>query len=273
MSISFTNAVVAGLRKYGVTVHFWNGWQTRGNGQTSNYQGGIMHHTATPYGMAPSVLVNGRSDLSGPLCNSAGNSDGSVTIIAAHPANHAGASGGKAMGPLPTTGLFNKIVWGHEIVYPGDKPMTPKQHDTMIILGRVLSDILKRANSNWIRAHAETSITGKWDPGYAPGKTINMNAVRTEINNYSGDGGEDVMNAEQEKKLDYLTRVAVENQRRINAANAALVKANAAIAGLVTLVAKGSDLTVEDVKNAVNEALKDAVVDVDINVNKAADPV
>jgi hypothetical protein len=272
MSVSFANAVVAGLRKYGVTVRFWSGWQTRGNGQTSSYKGGIMHHTATAYGMAPSVLVNGRPDLSGPLCNSAGNSDGSVTIIAAHPANHAGASGGKAMGPLPVTTLFNKLVWGHEIVYPGDKPMTEAQYKTMIILGKVLTDVLNRDNSSWIRGHAETSITGKWDPGFAPGRTVDLNKIRREINAL-GDGGEDVMNAEQEKKLDYVTRVAVENQRRINIANASLVKANAAISGLVKLVAAGSDLSVADVQAAVEAALKDAVVDVDINVNKTDDVV
>lgn len=191
MSVTFGRAVRDKLRQRGVTVHEWIGWESRGNGQTSNYQGGILHHTASAYGMAPAILVNGRVDLSGPLCNSAGNYDGSVTMIAAHPANHAGASGGRSMGPLPVTSSFNKFVWGHEIVYPGDQPMTNAQYNTMIHLGEVLTEILGRPNSEWIRGHAETSITGKWDPGYASGRTIDLALVRKQINT----GGDDFLSA------------------------------------------------------------------------------
>jgi hypothetical protein len=181
VSASFGLAVVAGLEHNGVKVLYPLGdtWLTRGNGQTSNYQGMIWHHTATGYSnTAPAVLWNGRPDLSGPLCNTSGNADGSVSMIAAHPANHAGASGGKSMGPLPVTSTFNKLVWGHEIVYPGDKPMTAAQYRTMQILGGVVSGILRRPTAEWCRGHAETSITGKWDPGYAPSKTIDLAAAR-----------------------------------------------------------------------------------------------
>lgn len=181
MSVSFARAVADGLRAHGIPVHFWSGWETRGNGMTSAYEGEIVHHTASAYGSAFPMLVTGRSDLSGPLCNSAGNDDGSVTIIAAHPANHAGASGGRSMGPLPVTRSFNKYVWGHEIVYPGTSPMTAAQHHTALVLGGVIGGILRRPNAEWIRAHAETSITGKYDPGYAPGRTIDMHAFRAEI--------------------------------------------------------------------------------------------
>lgn len=180
MSVDFARAVVAGLRHNGVTVRFpLADWESRGNGQTSNYEGLIWHHTATGYSdTPPAVLWNGRPDLRGPLCNSSGNGDGSVSMIAAHPANHAGASGGRSMGPLPVTRTFNSRVWGHEIVYPGDKPMTAAQHRTMLILGGVISGILRRPTPEWCRGHAETSITGKWDPGYAPGKTIDLAAAR-----------------------------------------------------------------------------------------------
>lgn len=181
MSVAVANAIAEGLRKHGVVVHFAPGWDRRGNGQTSDYRGGTMHHTATGYGTAPAILINGRPDLAGPLCNSAGNADGSVTIIAAHPANHAGASGGRSMGPLPVTRSFNRHVWGHEIVYPGDKPMTPAQYRTACILGGVIAGVLRAPNPEVIRAHAETSITGKWDPGYAPGRTIDMGRYRADI--------------------------------------------------------------------------------------------
>lgn len=181
MSVSFANAVAAGLRAHGVTVHYIAGWDRRGNGQTSNYQGMIWHHTATGFGFAPSILWNGRSDLSGPLCNTAGNADGSVTIVAAHPANHAGASGGRSMGPLPRTNSFNKYVWGHEIVYPGTVPMTAAQYRSALILAGVVGGILKRPSPEWIRQHFETSVTGKWDPGYANGKTYSGAQMRADI--------------------------------------------------------------------------------------------
>lgn len=181
MSVSFANAVAAGLRAHGVEVRYIAGWDRRGNGQASAYQGMIWHHTATAFGNAPSILWNGRSDLAGPLCNTAGNADGSIRIVAAHPANHAGASGGRSMGPLPRTRSFNKYVWGHEIVYPGTVPMTAAQYRSALILAGVVGGILKRPNPEWIRQHFETSITGKWDPGYANGKTYSGAQMRADI--------------------------------------------------------------------------------------------
>lgn len=178
MSVARAREINARLRAAGIVVHEWPGWESRGNGQSSAYEGCLVHHTATAYGSAPRVLVDGRSDLSGPLCNYAGNADGSVTIIAAHPANHAGASGGRSMGPLPVTGLFNKRVMGLEIVYPGDQPMRDAQYRTALVWAWIVTDVLGGSNIERARAHAETSITGKWDPGDAPGRTINMAAFR-----------------------------------------------------------------------------------------------
>jgi hypothetical protein len=71
-------------------------------------------------------------------------------------------------------------MWGHEIVYPGTKPMTDAQYRTAVILSAVVSQILKRPNADWVRGHAETSVTGKWDPGYANGKTYDLNALRAQ---------------------------------------------------------------------------------------------
>jgi len=182
VSVDFARAYADGMEHNGVVVHFWAGWERRGNGQSSNYLGHLWHHTASPYGSAYRALVEGRSDLSGPLCNVAGNADGSVTIVAAHPANHAGASGGRSMGPLPTTGLFNKTVWGMEIVYPGVSPMTPAQYRTALISAGVVSAVLRRPNAEWCRGHAETSVTGKWDPGFAPpNRTYDLVKMRAQV--------------------------------------------------------------------------------------------
>lgn len=186
MSVARCQEINARLRAAGRVVHEWDGCWARGNGQTSAYEGGIVHHTASNYGSGYAALANGRPDLSGPLCNWSMNSDGSFTFFAAHPANHAGASGGRSMGPLPITSLFNKRVLGLEIVYPGVSPMTEGQHSGAVLWARVVADVVGGGDVERVRAHAETSITGKWDPGYAPGLTIDMNAFRSAARNASG---------------------------------------------------------------------------------------
>lgn len=184
MSLARCLEINARLRSAGVRVREAGGWQSRGNGQSSAYEGGLVHHTATGFGIAVpgtgagNLLINGRPDLRGPLCNYAGNDDGSITVIAAHPANHAGASGGRSMGPLPTTRSFNRRVLGLEIVYPGTTPMRAAQYRSALVWARVVADVVGGGDIERVRAHAETSVTGKFDPGDAPGRTIDMAAFR-----------------------------------------------------------------------------------------------
>lgn len=180
MSVEFARAYKRGMEAHGIRVDEYQGCYSRGNGQTSAYEGIVNHHTGSDYGTGLSVLLNGRSDLPGPLCNVCTWPDGHQTLIAAHPGNHAGASGGRSMGPLPTTRSFNKRVWGNEIMYPGAKAMTREQYRAAIIGSAVVCAILRRPNTEWARGHAETSVTGKWDPGYASGKTIDMGRFRAD---------------------------------------------------------------------------------------------
>jgi hypothetical protein len=163
-------------------------WETRGNGLSGNYEGGIVHHTATPSSAArpfptQSMLRTGRSDLPGPLCNYAGPyctvEAPWIHLMAAFPANHAGASGGRSMGPLPRTSLFNPRVLGLEIDYAGLIPMSAGQLYVAKLWSHAVAFVLGR-NTEYVRAHMETSITGKWDPGYANGKTIDMATFRRE---------------------------------------------------------------------------------------------
>jgi hypothetical protein len=193
MSVARCLEVNARLRAAGITVREASGWQSRGNGQTSAYEGGLVHHTATGYGIAlpgtgvGNLLINGRPDLRGPLANYAGNDDGSITVIAAHPANHAGASGGRSMGPLPVTSLFNRRVMGLEIVYPGTSPMRDAQYRSALVWSKAVADVCGGGDIERVRAHAETSITGKWDPGFAPNRTIDMAAFRNAARNVEDD--------------------------------------------------------------------------------------
>lgn len=69
------------------------GWRTRGRAEMGVVRGVMCHHTATRAGgNMPSlnILINGRSDLPGPLAQIGLGVDGTVYIIAAGRANHAG---------------------------------------------------------------------------------------------------------------------------------------------------------------------------------------
>ncbi len=79
-------------RKWGLTVVEVDGWQERGSASFSP-AGVVCHHTAGPAtGDMPSLrlLINGRSDVPGPLCNVGLARSGTVFVVAAGRANHAG---------------------------------------------------------------------------------------------------------------------------------------------------------------------------------------
>lgn len=81
------------LRARGVNVVEYPGWQNRGHGDVGTIRGVLCHHTCGPlHGDLPDVgvLVNGRPDLSGPLCNIGLGRSGTVTMIAAGRGYHAG---------------------------------------------------------------------------------------------------------------------------------------------------------------------------------------
>ena len=80
------------LRDMGLKVKEVDGWRTRGS-DSFNPRGAVTHHTAGPPAapgrMAPSlgIVVNGRSDLSGPLCNIYMDYEGTIYTVAAGRAN------------------------------------------------------------------------------------------------------------------------------------------------------------------------------------------
>jgi len=92
------------LREAGLEVKEAPGWQTRGTA-TFDPIGVMWHHTASGKNWTDqsltNLLVNGRSDLKGPLCHLQLNRDGSYVVIAAGRSNHAG------------TGRWNSITAGN----------------------------------------------------------------------------------------------------------------------------------------------------------------
>lgn len=121
------------LRRGGLDVREVNGWKTRANSSgvnAFNPLGGVNHHTAGPSKAAASsltpslsIVIHGRSDLAGPLCNVYFGFDNVFYVVAAGPANHAG---------LPDGGVCrgmhgNSEAWGMEIEHPGTVPLSDKR--------------------------------------------------------------------------------------------------------------------------------------------------
>lgn len=174
------------LRRRGVTVHEWDGWDGRGNQGITQIdpKGAIIHHTGSGYGSAYPLLVYGRDGLRGMLCNFSGNADGSVTVIGSGLAWHAGGGYGPNQGPLaPYANNRNYYTVGLEIVYPGTSPMTAQQYRTALVFSRTVADMFAGGNTEYVRGHFEVNgegWEGKWDPADAPLSPIDMDRFRRE---------------------------------------------------------------------------------------------
>lgn len=99
------------LRSEGLTVFEAAGWQTRGVEFSHAIDGVVGHHTASnrKSGNFPSfsIVITGRPDLKGPLCELLLGRDGSWYVIASGIANHAGKGAwkGTALGNGSTIGI------------------------------------------------------------------------------------------------------------------------------------------------------------------------
>lgn len=115
------------LRAAGLRVRETAGWKTRANSSglaAFNPKGGVNHHTAahpTKDNPTPSlgIVIHGRPDLSGPLCNVLLGFDGIFYVVAAGPANHAGLPDGGSIRGM--TG--NSSAYGMEIEHDGVHPL------------------------------------------------------------------------------------------------------------------------------------------------------
>jgi hypothetical protein len=159
-------AVAAELEELGVPVQFVPGWQGRGRPYSFNPRGVVCHHTATKgYSYDyPSlgIVRDGRSDLPGPLSQfGIGRHTGTVYVIAAGYANHAGGGGWGGL-----TG--NGSTWGIEAENDGiGEEWGPE------MLGAYLALVTALCRHTGIDAdmvcrHAEWSDGGKIDTATAP---------------------------------------------------------------------------------------------------------
>jgi hypothetical protein len=110
------------LLRAGLKVAEVPGWENRGRGVIGPTQGVLCHHTAGPKaGNMPSLttLIEGRSDLRGPLAQLGLGRDGTYYVIAAGKANHAGGGMWKGV----STGNSNFIgIEAENTGLPNDDP-------------------------------------------------------------------------------------------------------------------------------------------------------
>jgi len=155
------------LRAAGLKVAEVDGWESRGVGDMGDVVGVICHHTAGPrQGNMPSLrtLIEGRSDLSGPLAQLGLGRDGTCYVIAAGRCNHAGTGTwqGVSMGNTCFIGIDAENTGGAD-----DSPWPPVQLDAY---QRCVAALLRRLNrpASFCAGHKEyaTPAGRKSDPDF-----------------------------------------------------------------------------------------------------------
>lgn len=146
--MGYQTDLLQALKDWGLNVIEVNGWQTRGS-SSFNPKGSVNHHTAgSRNGTCPSlgILVNGRADLPGPLCNVAQSrltayhpeaKLDDVYLVAAGRANHAGRGGWNGL-------VGNSSVFGLEIEHVGylDKePFDDRRLETAYRVHRAFAEV------------------------------------------------------------------------------------------------------------------------------------
>ena len=159
------------------------GWKESGvGGVMGQIWGTVWHHTGNARATAQSIR-DGRPDLQGPLSQLHIAQDGTVTIVAVGPCNHAGAG---SWAGLPTNGANTRTI-GIECAYPKDvNNQAEKWPDAQIVamrdVGAALTKHLGVDVSHNI-SHREWAQLGP--AGFRQGKTdpwnLDMNWFRKEI--------------------------------------------------------------------------------------------
>lgn len=148
------------LREWGCNVVEVDGWQYRGS-EAFHPQGVIAHHTAGPAtGDYPSLRIvrDGRAGLSGPLSQLGLGRTGTVYVIAAGRANHAGTGSWRGLSG-------NYSVFGIEAESTGTRnDWTAEQRKVYPIVCAALLDGIGR-DERWLCGHKEWT-TRKIDPAF-----------------------------------------------------------------------------------------------------------
>lgn len=163
------------LMDAGLKVGTVDGWAQRGRAEMGTVEGVICHHTAGPAtGIMPSLhtLINGRSDLPGPLAQLGLGRDGAYYVIAAGRCNHAGAGSWLGL----TNGNANFIGIEAENTGLTNDPWPDVQIDAYRRgVAAILTHIGKGAE--WCAGHREYATP----PGRKDDPSFDMNQFRASV--------------------------------------------------------------------------------------------
>lgn len=167
------------LRAEGLDPVEFTGWRHRGHGSFKDIRGVMVHHTGSDRASAASI-AEGRPDLAGPLSQVHIARDGTVTVVAAGVAWHAGVG----MYPWVPANMGNWHLIGIECANSGTSPSAPHRRNwpdaQYFALVRCCAAINRRLGQNAARTigHKEYAgrAQGKWDPG-----GIDMDLLRRDI--------------------------------------------------------------------------------------------
>lgn len=154
------------FRKNGLKVKGVRGWRTRGLSENFAPRGVVFHHTASnpAGGDAPALrlCVNGTSEVPGPLCNVMIGRDGTVYLVAAGRANHAGYGGPWRTIPKDSA---NSYLAGVEVENNGVGE--PWSKELLEVCDTVFATLVVgfRRKASWVCGHKEWAPTRKIDPG------------------------------------------------------------------------------------------------------------
>jgi hypothetical protein len=188
--------IVAQLKKWNVRYKEYKDWSTHNRGNRGTgwgpVNGFVWHHTGSDGSDQRELLYKGLSNLPGPLSHFGIAQDGTVWLIGWGRANHAGLGDPDVLNAVidenygahpPTDNQAtvdgNSRFYGVEIWYSGSHGMTKAQYESALRLSAAILDFHGWTEKSVI-AHGEWQ-PGKWDPGYAPGRMMDMAAVRSDV--------------------------------------------------------------------------------------------
>ena len=281
--------ILAALRRWGIPFHEQAGWTTRHNGTGwGDVTGFMWHHTGDDAAddVDLRIVTNGRAGLPGPLAQFGLRDDGSVDLIAAGAANHAGggdplvlAAVRKGYTALPAPRYIhgqagsisgNPLLYGVETYYSGTRAPTPAVAAMMPRLAAAILNALDRIDNTatWTAkrgiGHKEWQ-RGKVDPG-----SVNCNTLRTQTQHLLDTPGDAPMSAAEVQTIltalashekNELGRYGSEGARYADLAGRAATQLAqiAALTAAVAALAAHPDLTAAQITTIISDAITASV--------------
>lgn len=175
--MGYQTGILEALRDWDLTVVQVPGWQTRGSSSFDPH-GFVAHHDVIgPQTSCPRIIIDGRSDLPGPLSQFWLERNGRVHLVAAGRANHAGEGSWNGLSG-------NSSVWGCEANNLGTSadPWPQAQLEAYYRLAAACADFSGFSSAN-VCGHKEWAPTRKVDP-----HSINMRDFRRHVSEQRKDG-------------------------------------------------------------------------------------